>query len=161
MQSYENNQYSIDIYDDIFILWHSIYINLSIHWHLEFRYSIALFLMCHYYILHVLLYVLLRSLLFLKRMRSLTFFIPNFHVCYIYGSDQSGLDTFIIWRHAVLMIQPINCFGGISRQIGKSTRILHFCLKHYFRMINIGIYKLVTCCKWSDVIGQIHPTSWQ
>ena len=28
-------------------------------------------------------------------------------------------------------------------------------------MINIEIYKLVTCCKWSDVIGQTHPTSWQ
>ena len=28
-------------------------------------------------------------------------------------------------------------------------------------MKNIEIYKLVTCCKWSDVIGQTHPTWWQ
>ena len=28
-------------------------------------------------------------------------------------------------------------------------------------MKNIEIYKLVTCCKWSDVIGKTHPTSWQ
>ena len=44
--------------------------------------------MCHYsdyIILLVLLHVLLRSLLFLKRTRSLTFFIPISHVCYIYG----------------------------------------------------------------------------
>ena len=45
---------------------------------------LELFLMCHYIILHVLLHVLLRSLLFLKRTRSLTFFSPIPHVRYIY-----------------------------------------------------------------------------
>ena len=37
--------------------------------------------------LHILLHVLLRSLLFLKRTRSLTFFIPISHVRYIYGKN--------------------------------------------------------------------------
>ena len=46
---------------------------------------LELFLMCHYIILHVLLHVLLCSLFLLKRMRSLTFFIPISHVRYIYG----------------------------------------------------------------------------
>ena len=50
MQIYENIQHPMDIYDEIFILWHTIFLNISIHWHLEFRYSIELFLMCHYYI---------------------------------------------------------------------------------------------------------------
>ena len=38
--------------------------------------QVELFLMCHYIIFHVLLNVLLRSLFFSKRTRSLTFFIP-------------------------------------------------------------------------------------
>ena len=78
MKIYENIQHSMDIYDEIFILWHSIFLNLSIHWHLEFRYSIELFLMCHYYIT--------RSFA-----RSFTFFIifeknAFFNVLYSYFS---------------------------------------------------------------------------
>ena len=34
---YENIQHSMDIYDEILILWHSVFLNLSIHWHYEFR----------------------------------------------------------------------------------------------------------------------------
>ena len=49
MKIYETIQHAMDIYDEISILRHSIFQNLSIHWHLEFRYSIELFLMCHYY----------------------------------------------------------------------------------------------------------------
>ena len=44
---------------------------------------LELFLMCHYIIVHVLLCVLLRSLLFLKRTRSLTFFIIISDIRYI------------------------------------------------------------------------------
>ena len=79
MKIYETIQHSMDIYDEIFILWHSIFLNLSIHWHLEFRFSIELFLMCHYYIT--------RSFA-----RSLTFFIPISHVRYIY--DHSNFPRF-------------------------------------------------------------------
>ena len=85
MKIYENIQHSMDIYDEIFIIWHLIFLNLSIHWHLEFRYSIEyIVLNCVTIILHVLFHVLLRSLLFLKRTRSLTFFIPISPVRYIY-----------------------------------------------------------------------------
>ena len=79
MNIYENIQHSMDIYDEIFILWHSIFLNLSIHWHLESRYTnIELFLMCHYYIT--------RSFA-----RSFTFFImfeknAFFNVLYSYFS---------------------------------------------------------------------------
>ena len=29
------------------------------------------------------------------------------------------------------------------------------------QFLNIEIYKLVTCWKWSGMIGQIHLSSWQ
>ena len=50
MNMYENIQHSMGICDEIFILWYSIFLNLSINWHLEIRYSNELFVMCHYYI---------------------------------------------------------------------------------------------------------------
>ena len=50
MKIYDNIQHFMDIYDEIFILRHSVFPNLSMHWHLEFRLIIELFSMCHYYI---------------------------------------------------------------------------------------------------------------
>ena len=49
--------------------------------------------MCHYYITRSFArsFRLLRSLLFLKRTRSLTFFIPISHVRYIYAFEQKKL----------------------------------------------------------------------
>ena len=47
--------------------------------------------------LHVLLHVLLRSLLFLKRTRSLTFFIPVSHVHYIYESHHAHPHPGDVW----------------------------------------------------------------
>ena len=48
--------------------------------------------MCHYIILHIFLHILLRSLFFLKRMQSSTFFIPISQVCYICGKNR-GIAT--------------------------------------------------------------------
>ena len=77
MKIYENIQHSMDIYDEIFILWHSIFLNLSMHWQLEFRYSIELFLMCHYYITRS-LHVLWRSIfLFLTFATSMQKWVDN------------------------------------------------------------------------------------
>ena len=42
MNIYENMT-SMDIYDEIFIIWHSLFLNVSIHWHLDVWYSIELF----------------------------------------------------------------------------------------------------------------------
>ena len=101
MKIYVNIQHSMDIYDEIFILWHSIFLNLSIRWHLEFRYSIELFLMCHYYItrsfarsftffiifeknafFNVLYSYLSRSLhLWLKQYKPFVASAVSFHVC--------------------------------------------------------------------------------
>ena len=103
MKMYENIQHPMDIYDEILILWHSIFLNVSIHWHLELRYSIELFLncetnkflnwilnlnfkLCHYNITRS----FARSFTFFiisKRTSSSTFFIPISHVRYIYESN--------------------------------------------------------------------------
>ena len=85
MRIHENIQHSRDIYGEIFILWHSVYLNLSIHWNIEFRYSIELLLMCHCYIT--------RSFA-----QSFTFFIfPEknafFNVLYSYSSRSVHLWT--------------------------------------------------------------------
>ena len=56
---------------------------------------LELFLMCSYIISHVHLYVLLRSLLFLKRTRSLPFFIPFSHICYIYAIFSVNWDAHV------------------------------------------------------------------
>ena len=50
-------------------------------------FSIIVLLICHYFTLHVLFHVLLRSLFLLKRTRSLTLFIPISHVRYIYAEN--------------------------------------------------------------------------
>ena len=63
-----------------------------------------------------------------------------------------------------LLVGVCKCLNWIESNWDRKIpppRILYYYLKHYYRVINIGIYKLVRCCKWSDVIGQIHPTSWQ
>ena len=39
MNIYENIQHSMDIYNEISTLRHSIFLNLSIYWHLKLRYS--------------------------------------------------------------------------------------------------------------------------
>ena len=100
MNIYENIQHymhGLDIYDEIFILWHPIFLNLSIHWHLKFR-----------YVCNVSLYYITRSftffLLFLKRTRSLTFFIPISRVRYIYVSSRFNIicNSFCIGSTSLL-----------------------------------------------------------
>mgnify|MGYP006359631633 CR=1 FL=1 len=96
MKIYENIQHSMDIYDEIFILWHSIFLNLSIHWHLEFRYSIELFLMCHYYIT--------RS--FARSFKFFIIFEKNvfFNILYSYFSRSLHL-----WLWPRQKLQPTTC----------------------------------------------------
>ena len=100
----------MDIYDEIFILWYSIFLNLTIHWHLEFRYSIELFLMCHYYIARSLACSFTFFIIFKKNafFSSFTFFIifeknAFFNVLYSYFSHSIHL----CWEE----------FQGNSRQI--------------------------------------------
>ena len=84
MKICENIQHPIDIYDEIFILWHLIFLNLSIHWHLEFRYST--WIVCNvpvYYITHSFACSFMFFIIFEKN-TFLTFFIPISHVRYIY-----------------------------------------------------------------------------
>ena len=79
----------MEIYDDIFILWHSIFLNLSIIWHLEFRYSIELFLMGHYYITRSFARFFTFFIIIFGKERKNAFFNVLYsyisHVRYIYG----------------------------------------------------------------------------
>ena len=88
----------MDIYDEIFILWHSIFLNSSKHWHLQFRYKLDSFLMCHYYITR-------------SCARSFTFFVileknAFFNVLYSYFSH--SLHLWCMGTH-MLLIPPIPC----------------------------------------------------
>ena len=69
---------SMDIYDEIFILWPSIFLNLSIHWHLE-RYSTWI-------VFNGSLYYITRSFA-----RSFTFFFFKEH-----GLQRSLFSTFLV-----------------------------------------------------------------
>ena len=115
MNIYENIQHYMDIYDEIFILWHPIFLNLSIHWHKDFRYSIELFLMCHYYIKRS----FVRSFTFfiiLRRTRSSTFFIPISHIRYIYRQLYS-LKSWSIHPKVVVLLFSKFCIKNTSTGI--------------------------------------------
>ena len=87
MNIYENIQHSMDIFDEVFISWRSIFLNLSVNWHLEFRYSTWI-------VLDVSLYYITRSFA-----RFFTFFIfvekhAFFNVLYSYFSRSLHLWVF-------------------------------------------------------------------
>ena len=62
-----------------------IFLNLSMHWHLEFRYSIELFLMCHYYITRSFarsftLFIIFEKNVFFNILYS--YFSRSLHLCF-------------------------------------------------------------------------------
>ena len=95
MNIYENIRHSIDIFDEISILWRSIFSSSSIRWHLKFRFRPELCL-CMWLCLYIILHVLLCSSLFLKRTHS--YFSRSLHLgvglcLYFYIRSVSFLKT--------------------------------------------------------------------